>query len=145
MMFEDWCDLKGEQSLPAIPLVVAKFVADIAPLGIEKVWEAVCEISRAHYLIGLSDPTRGGHVAAAVNKISKIEPPQSWPEEHKADFLRLPYDLQVFLIDREKDQTRVVKQAMQEAADARKEAGLPKLPKNHYRKANDGDQPNPTA
>jgi hypothetical protein len=133
--FADWCALVGRQPVPAAPALVAQFVAEIAPMGIDKVWAAVQEISRAHYLIGLADPTLGGPVAAAINDIAKIDPPQSWPEDERAKFLALPYDLQKFVAEEEKRQSRIVKVAIQEAAEARKSAGLPKLTKKFYRDA----------
>jgi hypothetical protein len=46
--FEDWCVMKGDKPFPASPALVAQFVQEIAPLGIDEAWEAVCEISRAH-------------------------------------------------------------------------------------------------
>lgn len=146
--FENWCDLRNVQPLPAVPSDVAKFVADIAPLGIDKVWPLVCEISRAHYLRGLADPTQGGWVASAINDIAKLDAPRSWPADRKADFARLPYDLQKFVAEQEKRQDAVVKAALQVAAEARKAADLPKLPKSFYRnKGNtaDGNSPHTAA
>ncbi len=133
MMFANWCVLRGVQAIPAKPANVADFVSDCAPLGIEEVWSAVCQISRAHCLIGLADPTACGVVASAFSDIAKIAPPRSWPKEHGARFLSLPYDVQKFLAEYTKRQDAVVRAAMQEAADARKAANLPKLPKNFYR------------
>ena len=117
--FENWCALNGAAPIPAAPHIVARFVTDIAPLGIEHVWPAVQEVSRAHYVIGLADPTLSGTVCAAVNEIAKIDPPRSWPREHKAAFLRLPYDLQAYLSAREDERDKTVKRAQSEAAKLR--------------------------
>lgn len=99
MTFDRWCRLNGQSALPASPMSVAKFVTDISATGVEKIWPIIGEISRAHYLIGLADPTLGGAVSAAMNAIAKIEPPRSWPKEQKFRFEQLPYDLQLYLAD----------------------------------------------
>ena len=135
MMFEQWCALNGRQSVPAAPSMVAQFVSEIAPLGIEQVWQAVQDISRAHYLIGLADPTLGAPVTLAVNAVANIEPPRSWPKELWQMFHSLPYDVQMFISAQNRQREVVVKAAMQEAAEARKAVGLPKLPKNFFRDA----------
>jgi hypothetical protein len=44
----------------------------------------------------LADPTLSEAVTRAMNEISQIDPPRSWPKREKERFLRLPYDLQVF-------------------------------------------------
>jgi hypothetical protein len=120
MMFEQWCMLHDLEPVPAPPATVAKFIADIAPLGIEKVWPIVQEISRAHYLAGLADPTLGGPVAMAINDIAKIQPPRSWPTEQKRRFEALPYDLQAYVAAHDKQRENTVRKALNEAADARK-------------------------
>ena len=138
-MFEDWCNLLGRRPLPAPPTLVAQYVAETGPLGIEEVWKAVQEVSLAHCAAGFADPTLGGAVAAAINEISKIEPPRSWPKEMKGRFATLPYDLQLYVSDRVKEQERVTRTAIQMASEARREAGLPKLPKGYYREIGKGD------
>ena len=119
-MFDRWCAMNGAHPLPAAPLAVARFVSDIAPLGIDQVWQHVCEISRAHYTKNLADPTLGGTVSAALNVIAKIDPPRSWPNEHKFRFQQLPYDLQVFFSRHEARREKEIHRAHQEAATARK-------------------------
>jgi hypothetical protein len=94
--FEDWCALIGREPIPAAPALVAQFVAEIAPMGIDDAWEAVCETSRAHNAVGLADPTLSETVTLAMNGISQIDPPRSWPKREKERFLRLPHDLQTF-------------------------------------------------
>jgi hypothetical protein len=121
-MFEDWCLLNGEKAHHATPAVVARFVKDIAPMGISRVWHAVQEVSRTHYTIGLSDPTLGGPVAAAVNEISKIAPPRSWPKEEQARFLTLPYDVQITIEKRERDRDNQVRTLQNEFAALKKES-----------------------
>src|SRR4051795_3744516 len=118
--FDKWCALHGETPIPAVPVVVARFVSDIAAISIDKIWPMIGEISRAHYLIGLADPTLGGAVSAAINAIAKIEPPQSWPAPLRLRFQTLPYDLQAYLAMQEKEQRRVISKALNEAAEARK-------------------------
>jgi len=118
--FDKWCQLHGETPLPAVPVVVAKFVADIAATGIEKIWPMIGQISRAHYLIGLADPTLGGAVSTALNAIAKIEPPRSWPNEHKFRFTALPYDLQAYLAVATAAREAELRRAQNEAVDLRK-------------------------
>jgi hypothetical protein len=120
-MFEKWCSLRGEQAIPASPTIIARFIADVAPMGIDRVWPAVLEISRAHYTIGLPDPTNSFPVTTAVNELSKIEPPRSWPAEEKARFLTLPFDIQSILLKRQNDFDREVKHMHTKFAELKKE------------------------
>jgi hypothetical protein len=117
--FENWCLLNDVAPIPAAPATVAQFVATIAPLGIAQVWPIVQEISRAYYTKGLADPTLSGTVCAAINEIARIDPPRSWPREHKARFLQLPYDLQAYVSARENDRDKAVKRAQSEAGKLR--------------------------
>lgn len=120
MMFQKYCDLHGFSSRPAAPTTIARFINGIADLGIDKVWEAVQEISRAHYTVGLPDPTLGsGLVTSAVNAISKIEPPRSWSGPLKSRFLSLPYDIQREISRREIERDRAVRTAQNEAGALR--------------------------
>ncbi|RZM98714.1 hypothetical protein CWO91_36820 [Bradyrhizobium genosp. SA-3] len=100
-LFQNWCTLNGVQPVPVAPHVVARFIADITPLGIDKVWPAVQEISRTHYTVGLADPTLGHPVATLVTEIGAVEPPRSWDKEHKLRFKSLPYDLQLYIAAKE--------------------------------------------
>jgi hypothetical protein len=120
-MFENWCALKGYRPLPAMPALIAAFVNDCEALGIEKIWPAVCEISQAHVAEGLADPTAGGAVASAINGISKIDPPRSWPKEQKLRFYSLPYDLQGYVADQADKREKEIRRAQNEAANARQE------------------------
>jgi hypothetical protein len=113
--FERWCELSNAKALPAAPMLVARFVADLAPLGMSAIWPAVQEISRAHYTIGLADPTLGGLVSAAINEIAKIDPPRSWPADQKRRFQQLPYDLQLYVTNREKQRDAEVRRAQNKA------------------------------
>jgi hypothetical protein len=47
-MFARWCELNRVSPCPAAPAAVARFVADCASLGIERLWPAVQEISKGH-------------------------------------------------------------------------------------------------
>jgi len=114
--FENWCALNDVPSLPARPADVARFVTVCEPLGMEKIWPMIEEISRAHYVRGLADPTLGGWVSVAVNEIAKIDPPRSWPKDKKARFATLPYDLQVYLSRHEAQRDKEVRRAQSEAA-----------------------------
>ncbi len=127
--FDKWCALHDVQPMQAAPATVARFVTDIAAMGVEKIWPMIGEISRAHYLIGLADPTLGGAVSAALNDIARIEPPRSWPKEHKFQFGRLPYDLQIYVASHESQRETEVRRAHNEAAMARRELAEIQKPK----------------
>ena len=120
-MFEKWCSLHGEQPIPASPTIIARFIADVAPMGIDRVWPAVLEIARAHYTVGLPDVTNSFPVATAISAISKIEPPRSWPAAEKLRFASLPYDIQKCIAARETDRDREVKHMHTEFAKLKKE------------------------
>ena len=118
-MFAKWCELHGATWCPASPADVARFVADGASLGIERLWPAVREISEAHVSLGLADPTLGGVAAAVLNEVSGIPPPRSWPDDRKQRFASLPYDLQVYVAAHENRREKTLRRAQNEAALAR--------------------------
>jgi hypothetical protein len=118
-MFARWYELNGASWCPAAPADVAKFVTDCGSLGIERLWPAVQEISKAHVSLGLADPTLGGVAAAAMSDVAGILPPRSWPNERKQRFRLLPYDVQVYLAGHEERRDRAVRRAQNEAASAR--------------------------
>ncbi len=118
-MFARWCELNGASFCPASPAEVAKFVTDCASLGIERLWQAVQDISRLHVSLGLADPTLGGPAAAAISDVAAIDPPRSWPGDRKQRFKSLPYDLQVYVADHEARREKAVRRAQNEAAIAR--------------------------
>lgn len=133
--FDSWCALRNESALPASPNAIARFVADVAVHGIAQVWPLIQAISRAHYVLGLADPTTGGPVLAALNAIAKIEPPRSWPKEHKFRFTLLPYDLQVYVAAHETQRETEIRRAHNEAAKARHALAAIQQPKE-----SNGDQ-----
>lgn len=121
MMFERWCILNGHKPFGVSPAIVAQFVDDIAPMGIEQVWPAVQEVARMHTAHGLPDPTQSKDVAAAINAIAKIDPPRSWPAEEKLRFLTLPYDIQLIISKREADRDKQIRHMQNELAQLKKE------------------------
>ncbi len=124
-MFARWCELNGTSFCPAAPATVAAFVRDCAALGIERLWPAVQDISRLHGSLGLADPTLGGVATAAISDVANILPPRSWPDDHKLRFRSLPYDLQVYVADRESRRDKALRRAQNDAAAARqKQAAL---------------------
>lgn len=136
--FDKWCGLHGEKPVPATPAAVAGFIRACAPHGIEKIWPLVTAISRAHYLIGLADPTVGGPACAALNEIAKIEPPRSWPKEYKFRFTSLPYDLQIYMAAHEVQRDKEVRRAQSEAAALKQKLAAISQPA----KAQNGNQSN---
>jgi hypothetical protein len=127
-MFARWCELNEVSFCPATPAAVAKFVADCALLGIDRLWPAVQDISRMHVSLGLADPTLGGAAAAAVNDVAAIALPRSWPSDRKRQFTSLPYDLQIFVAAHEAQREKALRRAQNEAASARQRLAAPKKP-----------------
>lgn len=123
-MFVKWCELNSVEPRPAAPAIVARFVADCAPLGIERLWPAVQEISRLHVDVGLADPTLGGLAAAAISDLARIDPPRCWPTERKQHFKSLPYDLQVYVATHELQREKALRRAQNEAASARQKLAV---------------------
>lgn len=120
-VFGKWCITKGVQCLPASPVHVVAFIRDCEPLiPIDKIWQAVQEISQSHISNGFADPTAGGPVAAAINAIAKIDPPRSWPNAEKARFKSLPYDLQVYFAAHEGRRDKAIKRSLNEAGKLRR-------------------------
>jgi len=102
-------------------VMVARFVADCAALGIARLWPAVQEISRLHVSAGLADPTLGGAVATAMSDVAQIDPPRSWPGDQKQRFKSLPYDIQLFVAGHDKQREKALRRAQNEAAAVRRE------------------------
>lgn len=139
-MFTRWCELNGVVCFPAAPADVARFVTDCAALGIERLWPAVQDISRAHASSGLADPTLGGVAAAAINTIAGIAAPRSWPDAQKARFKALPYDLQLFVAAHETQRDKAVRRAQNAAAIARQKLAAALASQAQASKGNDPDE-----
>jgi hypothetical protein len=141
-MFVKWCELNDLSPCPAAPVHIVRFVVDCAPLGIERLWPAIQDISRLHVAVGLADPTLGGVAAEAISDLAGIDPPRSWPAGHKQRFKSLPYDLQVHVASHEAQREKALRRAQNEAANARQKlAACPKskaLP-NEENKSDESD------
>lgn len=127
-MLARWCALNGVSVFPVPPAIVARFVADCAPLGIERLWPAVQDIQAAHVSLGLADPTLGPAVAAALGDVAGIAPPRSWPGDYKQRFRSLPYDLQRFVADHEQQREKALRRAQNEAAEFRRKLAAISMP-----------------
>jgi hypothetical protein len=119
--WEKWCALHGHQPVPASPTMIARFIAELSPLGVDRVWPAVLEISRAHYTIGLPDPVSSAPVTIEMNKLSGISPPRSWPREEQTRFATLPCDIQAWLSKRQDTDDRLIRKLQNELAQLKKE------------------------
>jgi hypothetical protein len=122
-LFERYCALHGHKSYGAVPAIVAQFVADIAPIGIEQVWEALRDVSRMHYVHGLPDPTVGETVTAALNSIAKVDFPR-WPKELRERFEMLPHEIQHWLARRQAHDDKLIRNLQRETAELRKANGI---------------------
>jgi hypothetical protein len=139
-MFAKWCELNGLSPCPATPMHVAGFVTDCAPLGIERLWPAVQDISRLHVSAGFADPTLGGAAAKAISDLAGIEPPRSWPADHKQRFKTLPYDLQVYIAAHEAQREKALRRAQNEAASARQKLAAHLKSERHQNEENKFDE-----
>jgi len=117
-MFVKWCELNNVVACPAAPSSVARFVADCASLGMDRLWPAVQDVSRMHASLGLADPTLGGPAADAMSAVAAVPPPRSWPGQFKERFRSLPYDVQAYLAVHETQRERALRRAQNEAAAA---------------------------
>jgi hypothetical protein len=130
-MFAKWCELNGLAACPAAPAQVARFIVEGAPLGIERLWPAIQDISRLHVSVGLADPTLGGVVAEAISDLAGIEAPRSWPGAHKMRFKLLPYDLQIYVAAHEAQRERALRRAQNDAATARRQLAAQQNSETH--------------
>ena len=145
-MFVKWCELNGLSPCPAAPAHVARFIVDCTPLGIERLWPAIQDISRLHVAVGLADPTLGGVAAKAIGDLAGIDPPRSWPADHKQRFKSLPYDLQVYVASHEAQREKALRRAQNEAAAARRElAACPKSETHPNEGKSDENEPRPNS
>jgi hypothetical protein len=119
--WEKWCSLRGEQPIPASPTMIARFINEISSLGIDRIWPAVLEISRSHYVVSLPDPVLSGPVSAAIEAIAPIKPPRSWPIADQQRFSILPYDLKLIISKREADRDKQIRQMQNEFARLKRE------------------------
>jgi hypothetical protein len=119
--FVEWCQAKGLPPRPAAPGSVALFVLQHEHLGIDALLAILAGISAAHVSLSLADPTTSWPVSAALNRLTGIEPPRSWPKGEKHRFLALPYTLQRYIADREQHRDREVRRMQNELATTRQQ------------------------
>jgi hypothetical protein len=118
-IFGSWAARHGIRCLPASPAHVSEFVRECPPGALVA---ALGEISQAHTDHGYADPTAGGEVARTVKAVGAMPPaPHSWPAAEKRMFERLPHDLQVYVAAREQHREKIVRRALNEAGNARRE------------------------
>jgi hypothetical protein len=108
--FEQWCKTKSVNPLPASPGTVAAFVANCEPFGIAKLVQIVDAISSLHTARGYADPTCGP-VSAELNRIGGVGVPRSWKKERWPAFLSLPYRLQLYVLERERQDREAVRRS----------------------------------
>jgi hypothetical protein len=120
-LFERYCALHGHQPFGASPAIVAQFATDIAPMGIEHVWEALRDVSRMHYTHGFPDPTLGPTVATALNNIVRVDFPRSWPKELRERFEMLPHEIRHWLATRQTADDALIRKLQNELAQLKKD------------------------
>jgi hypothetical protein len=137
--FARWCELNGASFCPAAPATIARFVQDCAPLGIERLWPAVQEVSKLHASLGLADPTLGDPAAPAISEVAGILAPRSWSGDRKQQFKSLPYDLQFYISGHEQQREKALRRAQNEAAAVKQKLAKCQQPST---KANNGAEAN---
>jgi len=140
-LFKGWCEQKAITPFPARPASVAYFILDNVLLGIEGLEKVIEGISAVHD--GVADPTLSPMVSAAFHQVAPIDPPRSWPKEHKQRFLSLPRELQTYVVARETQRDKEVTRAQNEAAKVRQK--LLELQRSPRQETADGIQQNATA
>jgi hypothetical protein len=118
-IFKSFCERHELIAYPARPATVAYFIHEKAGLGIAELLRIVKAISLTHDTV--ADPTAGGIVPAALNKLSPIPEPRSWTKDGKVQFRTLSYELQRVIADRDADREKTVRRALSEAAELRKQ------------------------
>lgn len=114
-IFIRWCEGQGIRPVPVTPADVALFVAQNESLGIAKLAASVAAISHDYLSRGLADPTFGP-VSAELNRIAGLGVPRSWKKEQWPLFKALPYELQIYIMERDKQQETALRRAQNEAA-----------------------------
>ncbi|ABQ37718.1 hypothetical protein BBta_5770 [Bradyrhizobium sp. BTAi1] len=119
-LFAHWCEREQETFCPASPATVARFAREHAGLGVDRLWQALHDISNTHLTLGLADPTAGPAVALVVDEAAGVSPPQSWPAAWKQRFKALPHDLKVFIAGHEKGREKSLRRTQHALAHANK-------------------------
>ncbi|MGC2774659.1 MAG: hypothetical protein WA418_03375 [Bradyrhizobium sp.] len=123
-LFARWCEREQESFCPASPAAVARFARESAGLGVDRLWQAVLDISRTHVLLGLADPTSGPPVALVVDELASLSPPRCWPDPWKERFKALPHDLKVFIAGHEIRREKSLRRTQHALAHANKTLAL---------------------
>ncbi len=118
--FIAWCDSNALPWLPARPSAVAVYILQHSDRNLDAIRDEVCNISAAHLAAGLADPAASWIVMQALSTVGKIDVPRSWSREEWPPFKALPFAVQAIIVRREKQRDAGIKQAQNEAADARK-------------------------
>jgi hypothetical protein len=119
--FAFWAESKGVPAKPASPASVAAFVLEQKTMKPGLLVEIICKISEAHAGAGLSDPTAAWPVSEALSRVTEIKAPRSWPSSEKTLWQMLPEPLRKYLSIREFDRERVIRNKMNEIAEAKKQ------------------------
>jgi hypothetical protein len=109
-----WCQAQRVEAYPALPASIAVWILNHAGLGVDRLEKVVEAISAAH--APGADPTASPLVSAALNQVAPIEAPHSFPKEQKAQFTRLPRDLQKFVAEHTRKIVTEMRRAQNKAA-----------------------------
>jgi hypothetical protein len=119
--FGRWCIINKRPPLPASPADVARFIRDCEPIAsLAEIWKFISEISVSHLENNLADPTAGGQPSVALNAISKLDAPRSWPKAMKERFKDIPHDVQSYLVESSGKREAELRRSQNEAGDARR-------------------------
>jgi hypothetical protein len=120
--FSKWCAVKQCRRLPARPKTIAAFVLEQDALGhsAQQIISVLDAITLAHDHHGLPNPTQTAIVSAALATFVKVEPPKSFNEAEKAEWVRLPPPMRQTVATREHQRDKAIKRKFQELADLKK-------------------------
>jgi hypothetical protein len=117
-VFVDWCRARSVRYCPARPFVVAAFLLAQAEAG-GNAEDLLAPIRKLHASYGLADPTFAPIVGAALERVTTIKPPRSWPPEDKALFATLPAPIRLRIETRETQRDTELRRRQNEYAGMR--------------------------
>ena len=118
----EWCKNKSVRHAPAKPHVVAAWIIDGGNL------DALPVIDLLHQKFGLSSPVMTSIVGAAVERVSMIKSPRSWPKADQALLVTLPPQIRHRIATREHERDAGLRRKQNELAEKIK-ALTPEVPK----------------
>jgi hypothetical protein len=118
-----YCQEKIVRNVPAKTWCVAAFVLERHERGIpeSKIFAELAAIGKLHDRWRLARPFESAIVNAAIERITKAQPPRSWPPEDKALWASLPVQIRFRIAEREEQRDRELRRMQNEHAELKKQ------------------------